>query len=75
MVAEAGALLFGRWRTWNILFQERYKRLVTPYVLRPITVPPQPGCFEKAGKIIQTAHGYGSFGVEQMSGNAIERGA
>ena len=43
-----GWRLFGRRRTLNIIFQERYKRFVTPYVLQPIAISSQPGWFEKA---------------------------
>ena len=42
MVPEAEPF-FGRGMAWNILFQERYKRFVTPYVSRPIAVSPKAG--------------------------------
>ena len=51
MVPEAGAF-FGR---RMIIFQERYRRFVTPYVLRSIAVSPQPGCFEEAEKVRRLA--------------------
>ena len=54
MVPEAGAV-FGRRMTWNIIFQEMYKRPVTPNVLWPIVVSLQPGCFQEAGKVRQLA--------------------
>ena len=40
MVPESGAFC-GRRMTWNTIFRERYERLVTPYVLRLIAVPPR----------------------------------
>ena len=49
MVPEARAF-FGRKITWNIIFQERYTRSVTPNVLWSIATSLQPGCFEEAGK-------------------------
>ena len=51
MVSEAGEF-FGRRRTWNIIFQERCKRFVTPYVLRLlITISPKPDWFKGAAKV------------------------
>ena len=38
MVPEAG-VCFDRGMTWNIIFRGRYRRFVTPYVLRSIAVP------------------------------------
>ena len=39
MVPDAGAF-FGRRMTWNIIFRERYKQPVTPYVLWWIAILP-----------------------------------
>ena len=54
MVPEA-EIFFGRRMIWNIIFRERYKRSVTPNVLRSIAVSLQLGCFEEAGKVRRLA--------------------
>ena len=67
-------LLFGRKMTWNIIFHERYKRPVTPYVLRLIVVSPQSQADTGSGQSPMT-RGYVSCGDKRMSANAMERGA
>ena len=46
-----GSSVFGRRLTWNIIFQEKYERFVTPYVSRLITISTKPGWFEGAAKV------------------------
>ena len=74
MVPEAGAFLFDRRMTWNIIFRERYKQFVTPYVLRLISFTPRSqvdtGCRQSP-----TARGCVSCGVKRMAENPMERGA
>ena len=48
-------MVFGRRMTWNITFRERYKRSVTPNVLRSIAISLQPDCFGEAGKVRRLA--------------------
>ena len=63
--------VFGRRMTWNIIFRERYKRFVTPYVLRLIDVPPQSQA-DTGSRQSPTEGGYVSCGDKWMSGNAME---
>ena len=58
---------FGRQRTWNIIFQERYKQFAMPYVLRLIAVSPKSGWFEGAAKIRQY-EAVGAAGINAWQG-------
>ena len=71
---QGWSVFCGRRMVWNIIFRERYKRFVTPYILRLIVAPSRSQA-DTRSRQSPTARGYVSCGHTRMSGNAMERGA